>query len=65
MTIFLLDGVTFRNATKWPETLDAGSIVLTGLGRQTIADAVGLGIGKHEQPAPRPVPAKNMVENST
>jgi len=52
--------VNLREATECPEALDAGTIILTGLERETVLDAVDLSI--REQARNITIPPEYMIE---
>ncbi|MCK4399535.1 UDP-N-acetylglucosamine 2-epimerase, partial [Candidatus Bathyarchaeota archaeon] len=53
--------VNLREATERPEALDAGTIILTGLDRETVLDAVELSI---KEPARHvTIPPKYRIED--
>jgi UDP-N-acetylglucosamine 2-epimerase (non-hydrolysing) len=57
--------VTIRNATERPEALDTGSILLTGLDRKTVMDAVALAIAEHRICNKKSIPLDYTVENTS
>lgn len=57
--------VTIRNAIERPEALDTGSIIITGLDKQTIADGVQQAISDFEDGLISPVPLDYQISNTS
>lgn len=55
--------VTIRTATERPESLDAGTIVLTGLEPSVVVEAVRLQASDRERLRSTPIPAEYMIDN--
>jgi UDP-N-acetyl-L-fucosamine synthase len=55
--------ITVRNAMERPEALDTGSIIITGLERDAIADAVAAVTDQFARGMRAPVPADYMITN--
>jgi len=51
--------INLREATERPEALDAGTITLTGLDKETVKDAIELNLNEPERP--RKIPEEYMV----
>jgi UDP-N-acetyl-L-fucosamine synthase len=57
--------VTIREATERPESLDAGTITLTGLDSDILLDAIGLTIEEFGRKIPRNIPKEYEVSNTS
>lgn len=57
--------VTIREAIERPEALDAGSIILTGLGVDTVLDAVGLVMAEGRERLEKEIPAEYRIPDTS
>lgn len=63
--ILCFPSVTIREATERPETLDAGTITLTGLDSDILLDAIGLTIEEFNRKIPRSIPREYEISNTS
>lgn len=57
--------VTIRNSMERLETINAGTIILTGLDMKTVFDSVNLVIDHHKDNGYSQIPAEYQVENTS
>lgn len=57
--------VTIRNALERPEALDTGSIIITGLDRDTVAAAVKCAVDEFAAGAVPPIPDDYRIDNTS
>jgi UDP-N-acetyl-L-fucosamine synthase len=57
--------ITIRNAIERPEAIDAGTIIMTGLEPEVVAEAVKMQISDDNKNMPRRIPADYEIENTS
>ncbi|HEX7467832.1 MAG TPA: UDP-N-acetylglucosamine 2-epimerase (non-hydrolyzing) [Methanobacterium sp.] len=57
--------VTIREATERPESLDCGTITLTGLDCDTLLDSIQLAIKESKEKVPRQIPKEYEISNTS
>ena len=63
--ILSFPAISLRNAMERPEALDAGTIILTGFGADTVLDSIELAIFEHGQGSYKKIPAEYRIPNTS